>query len=160
MPKPRVLIVKGHQAAPWDLRAWALLQDGFDVSFLRTESNWFDVSQLELPSRPAKTLRDVLPKGRIGDLATRVPGDRYLDTDAAFRDVDIVHTQELGYWYATQAARAKPKLGFKLVVTVWETLPFVDSYRNFRTRRYRRAVLAHADVFLAATERARAALIL
>jgi glycosyltransferase involved in cell wall biosynthesis len=43
---------------------------------------------------------------------------------------------------------------------VWETLPFVDAYRNVRTRRYRRAVLDATDLFLATTERAAEALAL
>ena len=157
---PRVLLVRGHQANPWELRPWTLLRDDFDISFLRTERNWFDVSSVDLPSRPARTLRDVLPKGRLGDLAVRLPGDRYLHAADALQGVDIVHAQELGYWYTTQAAQAKQELGFKLVLTVWETLPFADSFRNFRTRRYRRAALSGADLFLAATDRARAALIL
>jgi glycosyltransferase involved in cell wall biosynthesis len=41
------------------------------------------------------------------------------------------------------------------VLTVWETIPFAATYRNVRTRPYRRLVLAETDLFLAATERAR-----
>ena len=46
------------------------------------------------------------------------------------------------------------------MLTVWETLPFLDAYRNVRTRPYRRLTLEAADLFLAATERARDALLL
>src|SRR4051812_24939039 len=112
--QPRVLLVRGHQANPWELRPWTFLRDDFDITFLQTERNWFDVSTVDLPSRPARTLRDVLPKGRLGDLAVRVPGDRYLQIEEALQGADIVHSQELGYWYSTQAARAKHELGFKL----------------------------------------------
>jgi glycosyltransferase involved in cell wall biosynthesis len=159
-PRPRVLIVRGHQANPWELRPWTLLGDAFDVRFLRTGRTWFDVDHVKLASRSARTLRDVLPPGRLGDLAVRLPGDRYLNPKEALAGADIVHAQELGYWYSMQAARLKQELGFKLVLTVWETLPFADSYRNFRTRAYRQRTLEHADLFLAATERARDALIL
>jgi glycosyltransferase involved in cell wall biosynthesis len=113
-----------------------------------------------LNSRPVSTLRGLLPRGPSGDLAVRVPGDRYLGLRAKLRDADIVHTQELGYWYSMQAARLKPRLGFKLVTTVWETIPFLDAYRNVRTRAYRAIVLAQTDLFLAATERARTSLLL
>jgi glycosyltransferase involved in cell wall biosynthesis len=53
-----------------------------------------------------------------------------------------------------QAARLKERLGYKLVLTCWETIPFLDAYRNVRTRRYRRIVLGATDLFLATTERA------
>jgi glycosyltransferase involved in cell wall biosynthesis len=46
------------------------------------------------------------------------------------------------------------------VLTCWETIPFLDAYRNVRTRPYRELVLRETDLFLAATERARACLLL
>jgi glycosyltransferase involved in cell wall biosynthesis len=156
--RPRVLVVRGHQANPWELRPWERLTDRYDVEFLRTERNQFDTGGVQLPHRPARALRDVLPGGRVGDLLTRLPGDRYLRPEPAFAGADIVHAQELGYWYAMQAARLKARLGYRLVLTVWETLPFRATYRNVRTRPYRRRVLEAADLFLATTERAAACL--
>jgi glycosyltransferase involved in cell wall biosynthesis len=158
--RPRVLIVRGHQVNPWELRPWEELRDRYEVTYLRTKSSWFDDSLLGLTARPARTVRDLFPRGRVGDLLTRLPGDHYVTPAEAFRGADIVHAQELGYWYAAQAAQLKRQLGYKLVLTVWETIPFAASYRNFRTRRYRDLVLREADMFLPATERARAALLL
>ena len=34
------------------------------------------------------------------------------------------------------------------MLTVWETIPFLDAYRNVRTRPYRRRVLEAGDLFL------------
>ena len=45
-------------------------------------------------------------------------------------------------------------------MTVWETLPWRDTYRWPRERGYRRAVLPAADLFLSATHRAREGLLL
>ena len=90
----------------------------------------------------------------------RIPGDRYLAPARALAGADIVHSQELGYWYSMQAARLRRRLGFRLVLTVWETLPFLDAYRNARTRAYRHTTLAGADMFLAMTDRARECLLL
>jgi glycosyltransferase involved in cell wall biosynthesis len=73
---------------------------------------------------------------------------------------DIVHSAELGVWFSGQPAKLKERFGFKLVLTVWETIPFGDTFRAFRGRAYRRDALAHADLFLAATERARRCLLL
>jgi glycosyltransferase involved in cell wall biosynthesis len=156
----RVVVLRGHQANPWELRPWELLDERFDVRFLRSERNWFDPGQIGLQAEEARTLRGLLPSGRLGDLAVRLPGDRYLGLADHLRDADIVHSQELGYWYSAQAARLKERLGFRLVLTVWETLPFLGAYRNVRTRPYRRRTLDAADLFLAASERARDALLL
>ena len=159
MPRPpRVVVVRGHQSNPWELRPWELLADRYDVSYLRTGRTWFDPSLIGLDARPVRALRDLLPPGRLGDTAVRLPGDRYLGARDALAGADVVHSQELGYWYSDQAARLKDDLGFKLVLTVWETLPFRDAYRNVRTRPYRRRVLAATDLFLPTTERARLAL--
>jgi glycosyltransferase involved in cell wall biosynthesis len=158
--RPSVVILRGHQVNPWELRPWEELSDRYDVRYLRSEGGWFDDSMLRVPAERARTLRARLPRGRAGDLLVRLPGDRYLGLEPLLRDADIVHSQELGYWYSAQAARLRRKLGFKLVLTVWETIPFLESYRNVRTRRYRELVLRETDLFLAATERARDSLLL
>jgi glycosyltransferase involved in cell wall biosynthesis len=160
--RPRILLVRGHQANPWELGPWEhpAIAERFDVTFLRSERGWFDTGMLGLNSRRARTARDILPRGRLGDLAVRIPGDRYLAPRAAFGGADIVHSQELGYWYSMQAAKLRQQLGFRLVLTVWETIPLLDAYRNMRTRAYRALTLAEADMFLASTERARSSLLL
>src|SRR3954470_16374520 len=113
--RPRILVVRGHQANPWELRPWELLGDRFDVAYLRTQRGEFDTSRVALEARSARALRDVLPAGRFGDLAIRLPGDRYLRPESTFAGADVVHAQELGYWYAVQAARLKSRLGYRLV---------------------------------------------
>jgi glycosyltransferase involved in cell wall biosynthesis len=154
---PSVLIVRGHQATPWELRPWQELPARFEVSFLLTASNRFaDPGPLE-PVR-ARALRDLLPSGRVGDLGAHLLGDRYLNVEQAFAEADIVHAEELSYWFAAEAARRKSRHRFSLVQTIWETLPLLATYRNRHARRYRELTLARTDLFLAATERAAAAL--
>lgn len=157
---PRVIVLRGQQLNPWELAQWQALPRRFDVIFVRSRSNRFHLAAQGGQEREVRTMRDLLPSGAVGDLAVRLPGDRYLGLRRALRDADIVHAQELGYWYSMQAARLKQRLGFGLVLTVWETLPFCDAYRNLRTRPYRRLTLAQTDLFLAATERARHSLLL
>jgi glycosyltransferase involved in cell wall biosynthesis len=155
--RPRVVIVRGHLANPWELGPWELLADRFEVAYLRTGRNLFDVSSLRLDAVPVRTLRDRLPRGRAGEVLTGIVGDRYFGLPRHLADADIVHAEELSFWFAADAARAKraPGSRFRLVQTVWETLPFLDVYRNRHARRFRRDVLAETDLFLAATERAR-----
>ena len=156
---PRVLIVRGHLATPWELRPWLELPQRFQVSYLRSSSNRFDFPE-GLRAVPARTLRDVFPKGRLGEVATRVLGDRYRGSEDAFAEADIVHAEELAFWFAADAATRRGRNRFKLVQTIWETLPLLDAYRNGHARRYRSLVLAETDLFLAATQRAADALAL
>jgi len=156
----RVVLLRGTHCNLWDLRPWEGLVDEYDVEVLVPSNNLFDTSGLHLRRTPVRSVSGSLPSGRLGALATRAIGERYVGLEERLRGASIVHSAELGYWYSWQAARLKRRLGFQLALTVWETLPFVDAYRNFRTRRYRREVLSATDVFLPTTERARRALLL
>jgi glycosyltransferase involved in cell wall biosynthesis len=153
----RVLIVRGQLVTPWELRPWLELDERFEVRCLITHSNRFTPPE-GLTYVDVRSLRDYLPRGRIGDLAALALGDRYLSADEAFAWADIVHAEELGYWFSADAARRRSGARFRLVQTVWETLPMLSAYRNGPARRHREAVLAATDLFLAATERAALAL--
>jgi glycosyltransferase involved in cell wall biosynthesis len=155
-----VLVLRGHLTNPWELRAWQHLPDRFEVACLVTGRNAFDVSGVPLRQIRVRSLRDYLPRGRLGDLATGLTGDRYVDIDAQLAGADVVHAAELSFWFSGEAARRKPAHRYKLVVTVWETLPLLSTFRNRWARVYRERVLEAADLFLPATERARDALLL
>jgi glycosyltransferase involved in cell wall biosynthesis len=160
MSRPRVVLLRGHSANPWDLRPWELLADRFDVEVLVTSANQFDVTGVDLRVRPIASVRGRLPRGRAGDLAALALGDRYLGLADALAGADVVHAAEIGVPYSHGPAVLKPRLGFRLVLTVWETIPFGDAYRRFRGRRQRRETIPAVDLFLATTDRARRALLL
>lgn len=162
MSRPRVVVLRGTAASPWELRPWERLHAAgeADVTVVVPPDNQYDTTTVGLPQADVGTVGARLPSGRVGQLLLKGVGQRYTGLEQALTDADVVHAAELGYWFSWQAARLKPRLGFKLALTVWETLPFVDAYRNVRTRRYRRDVLAATDRFLAVTERARDALVL
>ena len=160
MNRPRVVLLRGHSANPWELRAWEPLTDRYEVVVGVTGSNVHDLSGLTLPMTRVPALRDRLPRGRLGDLATLALGDRYRKLEPVLRGADIVHSAELGVWFASQPATLKERLGYRLVLTVWETIPFLDTFRGFRGRPQRARVLEGADRFLAATDRARRCLLL
>jgi glycosyltransferase involved in cell wall biosynthesis len=155
MSATRVVVLRGASANPWELRAWELLGEPYDVDVVVPRANAYDTSLVQLRQLPVRTLGSILPGPSV-----RLVGERYLGLERALRGADIVHSAEIYPWFAVQPARLKAKLGFRLVLTVWETLPFVDAYRNVRTRRYRRDVLAAADLFLPTTRRAADALLL
>jgi glycosyltransferase involved in cell wall biosynthesis len=154
---PRVLIVRGHLVTPWELCPWRELPERFEVSYLLTGSNRFATPEGLRPVR-ARALRDVLPPGPLGEVGAGMLGDRYLSAEETFAAADIVHAEELAFWFAAEGAKRRRRHGFKLVQTVWETLPLMAAYRNRHGRRYRELVLAETDLFLPATERAAQAL--
>jgi glycosyltransferase involved in cell wall biosynthesis len=156
----RVVVLRGHSVNPWELRSWERLGPGYDVAVLVSEGNLYD-ADVALERVAITTVSDRFSRlpGPLDTLATRAVGERYLRLEERLRGADIVHAAELGFWFSWQAARLKSQLGYRLVLTCWETIPFADAYRNVRTRRYRRDVLAATDLFLAATERARDALL-
>jgi glycosyltransferase involved in cell wall biosynthesis len=154
----RVVVLRGRQANPWDLRPWEALGSRWEVATLVPDTNAYDLGDLRLERVRVQTASSRLPGGRAGALLLKAVGERYLDLERHLRGADIVHAAELGYWFAWQAARLQQRLGFKLALTVWETIPLRRSYRNVRTRRYAAEVLAATDLFLPTTERARLAL--
>jgi glycosyltransferase involved in cell wall biosynthesis len=158
--RPRIVVVRGHLVAPWDLQAWERISERFDVRYLLTRRNAFDTADVALRRVPVRAVRDFLPPGRIGDAAAGVFGERYLRADEAFAEADVVHAAELSFWFSADAARRKRGHRYKLVLTVWETLPLLDAFRNRHAREYRRETISAADLFVAATERAREGLLI
>lgn len=155
-----VTVLRGAAANPWDLGAWDHLGPRYRAQALVPHNNQYEVAGLQNVSpRPIRTLAS-LARVKGGSLQHIVLGDHYLGMREALAGTEIVHAAELSYWFTAQAARLKRELGFKLAVTAWETIPFGSSLRNVRSRRYRSQVLAAADLFVAATERARDCLLL
>ena len=152
------MLLRGHNVNVWDLRPLERLADEYDLAVALTGSNVHRVEGLGVPVVPVRTPRDALPGGRVAGAAAYAVGERYLGLRGLLAGADIVHSAEIGTWFSAQAARLQEALGFRLVLTVWETIAWGDSYRWPRERRYRRAVLPRADLCLATTERARDAL--
>jgi len=158
--RPRVVLLRGHHANVWDLAPWGLLLDEFDVSVLVTGSNVHQVEGLAVPAVSVRTPRDVLPGGRLAGGLAYAAGERYLSLRRHLAGADVVHGAEIASWHSAQAAKLKASLGYALLLTVWETIAWRETYRWPRERGYRRAVLPAANRFLVATERARAGLLL
>jgi glycosyltransferase involved in cell wall biosynthesis len=158
--RPRVVVLRGHHANIGELRTWELLPSRFDVEVVTTARADQAISGLRVPWTTARTRRGRLPRGRLGTLATQAVGDAYVDLESIVRGAAIVHTAELGPWFAAQPARLKRRYGYRLVVTVWETIPFRSTFRTARAANNRRDVLHEADLLLPTTERARSCLLL
>jgi glycosyltransferase involved in cell wall biosynthesis len=150
----RVLLLRGHHPSVWGLRPFERLPERFAVRLAVTGSARWSLHDLELEQVQVRTLRDRIPLATLGTVATLALPDRVLGARDLYAGHDIVHAEELSLWFTAQAARLKERLGYRLVTTVWETLPLLDAFRTPHARRFRAATLAATDLFLAATRRA------
>lgn len=156
----RVLLLRGHHPSVWGLRPFERLPERFLVRLAVTGGARWSLQDLELEQVPVRTLRDRIPLATLGTVATLALPDRVLGARDLYAGNDIVHAEELSLWFTAQAARLKQQVGYRLVATVWETLPLLDAFRTPHARRFRAATLAATDLFLAATRRAYDSLLL
>ena len=159
---PRVLIVRGQLATPWELRPWAALPERFEVSYLLTRSNEFDTESLPLRAEPVTALRDRCrwARGRPGRAGVSASATSPTPS-AAYARADVVHAEELSFWFAADAARPQGHgTATSSCRPSGRRCPSCTRYRSRHARRYRDEVLAATDLFLPATERAREALLL
>lgn len=114
-PKPRVLLVRERNVNPWELQNYAPLTEEFDLGVMVPPDNRYPVEGIEVPLLPLGGW-----EGRTGRRSFAPRGLRRLASGAS-----IVHVADLKSRMAFTAARLKRRLGFKLVVTVWENVPFL-----------------------------------
>jgi glycosyltransferase involved in cell wall biosynthesis len=155
-----VLLLRGHHPTVWGLRPFERLPERFAVRLAVTGRPHYSLDGLELERVPVRTVRDTMPGGTLGSVVTLGLPDRVLHAERTYASADIVHAEELSLWFTAQAARLKARLGYRLVVTVWETLPLLDAFRNLHGRRYRATTLAAADLFMAVSQHAYDSLLL
>ena len=158
--RANVLLLRGHHPTVWGLRAFEGLPERFAVRLAVTGRPVYSLDGLQLERVPVRTVRDSMPGGTLGSVVTLGLPDRVLHAERIYANADIIHAEELSLWFTAQAARLKARLGYRLVVTVSETLPLRDAFRNPHGRRYRAETLAAADLFLAISQHAYDALLL
>ena len=154
----RVVVAAGVHASPWHLQSWGEVGPPYEVSVLLSPRNVFGAADVPIGVIPAQTIGERLPTRALGGLVRRTLGDRYVGLAGLLRGADVVHSYELGSWFAAQVASLRAALGFRLALTTWETIPW-RAQRSARARRYRAAVLEATDLYLPTTERARDALL-
>ena len=127
MSRPRVVLLRGYSANPWDLQPWRLLVDRFDVRCLVPGANEFDADAIGTAGRCPCGRRAT--GCRAGARPARCPTRSATATSGSRpprRGADIVHAAEIATWFSAQAAGLKQRLGFRLVLTVWETIAVRD----------------------------------
>jgi glycosyltransferase involved in cell wall biosynthesis len=158
--KHRVALVRGPNLNSWEMQNFTPLMGVFDFVGFTSRGHNFDVGEIPFEVRTLRSWGQIATPRLFRKGFYNLLGD-YHDLKGlgvALSGFDIVHAAEPTYYCTYQAARAKQRNGFKLVVAVWENIPFL--FNGAATRRARNLVFQQADLFLAVTERSREVLIL
>lgn len=158
--KKRVALVRGPNLNSWEVQNFIPIMDAFDFVGFTSRGHNFDLGAIPFPVRKLMSWGQLATPRVIRRGFYKFLGD-YHDLQGLTRALDgfdIVHTAESFYYCSYQAGLAKRTHRFKLVVTVWENIPFL--FNLPATRRLKELVFGEADLFLATSERAREVLIL
>jgi glycosyltransferase involved in cell wall biosynthesis len=160
--KVKVAIIRGWFLNPWEMMRYEPLAKEFDLRAIGTYRSLFDVSgigirvtKLHWPGECfytfGKNPAQLINRG----LYKYVRYNQWLfGLEHAVRNFDILHAADTSHLFSLQAARIKKKHGNKLVLTVWENIPFQDARRRVY-RSISREVVQHTDIFLPVTQKSK-----
>lgn len=158
----RIAIVRGPSLNQWEMQNYQPLAKKHEVLAIGSTKPLYDLSKIGLKTIRLRCLGQLLNyfPGGINFLYRRFGDPQYLlNLEKAICGFDIVHTAEIANGYSAQAAFAKKKgLVKKIVVTVWENIPFLEEEKTKR-KALSDLVLSSADFFLAVGETAKDALL-
>ncbi|HUL43481.1 MAG TPA: glycosyltransferase family 4 protein [Bacteroidota bacterium] len=158
--KRKVAVVRGSNLNSWEMQNFTPLMDEYDLVGIASQQHNFDVSSIPFPVQKKFSLGQSLKARALRAPVTRLLGDYHdlVGLARALRGFDIVHAPDTMYYFTYQAARAKKNLGFKLVLTVWENIPFLHDLPV--TVKHKELIFSEADLYIAISERAKEVLIL
>jgi len=158
--KKQLALVRGPNLNAWEMQSFTPLLNTFDIVGFTSYGHNFNVSAIPFQVKRLFSFGQFLRPRTVRSSLSHLLGD-YHDLQGlgnALRRFDIVHSAETFYYCTYQTARLRHSNRFKLVVTVWENIPFL--YETATKRAIKTTVFEAADLFLAVSSRAREALIL
>jgi len=149
------------------MQTFEYLTDRFEIHAIAARQTANSVQDIRLPVHRlwcSEDLLYLLPhrlKGLGSLLLDQIIGvnQMLIGLRKQLRGFHIVHTADTVYYYSYQAAKIKEELGFKLLTTQWENLPFMREWNPLQCK-VKRSVLEATDHFAAVSERVRETLIL
>lgn len=173
----KIAIVRGVDLNKFEMQNYEPLAKKYDMTAYSTYDCNFDICKINIPIKklhsPTEFMKHVPFSIRIylNMLFGKIFGDvnQLFGLEEELKDKDIVHVAEISYGYSYQAIKLKGKYGTKVVVTVWENIPFKKIFPSFLFPFYlrflddkdiRNEVIKNADAFIAITNRAKETLIL
>ncbi|WP_230740895.1 glycosyltransferase [Methanooceanicella nereidis] len=180
----KAAIIRGSNMNPFEMQSYAPLRSQIDITGYASYANNFETEGIRFPVKRLHTFEEYyrfLPsvaKGVAYGLSLpRGMNGKMFGLEKELEDKDILHAAETSNGYSYQAARVKKEKNKKLVLTVWENIPFLSTKlfmgcesmpgplkpfckkmtKNGHIVKY---VKDNTDIFIAVTERAKQALII
>jgi glycosyltransferase involved in cell wall biosynthesis len=164
--KPRVCYYRGSFLNPFEAQYLEPLADQFDLTVANSRSHRYDVSGIGLPRIELPCVDYI-----NGNMPRRISGksipnlmrllgyeDMVWGLDRHLEMFDLMHVPEQSFYSTWQIATRKAEYGFKLITVQDEVNPFWYLTKPAIARRVKEVRRA-TDLFIARTERAKAALI-
>ncbi len=161
----KVAIVRGYSVNKWEMQSFEPLRDDIEFMCFSSEQNKYDASDIKLPVKKLKSQNRI--KRSFYDLAALLSRDGgnfhrkslffYCQLREELQGFDIVHTAEISTNFTYTVCLLKKELGYKVVSTIWENIPFsteLDGLKAFVKGRTADKI----DLFLPATRKAEDAL--
>jgi alpha-maltose-1-phosphate synthase len=158
--KKRVALVRGPGLNSWETQMYSPFSDVYDIVGLISQSQYFDITTVPFEVRRLFSLGRFLRARVFRMPMVGLLGD-YHDLQGlkhVLRDFDLVHCLDPMYYHTYQTARAKKGANFKLVLSVWENIPFL--HHNRAAAKHKEVIFDQADLLLPVSERAKEVLIL
>ena len=164
--RPRVAYIRGSYVNPFEVQYLEPLTERYEIVIAYPRSHRYPLDSIQLPLRALHCLDfadGIVPRSlgssQLPNPLKALGRDEFLlGLEAFLRDFDIVHVAEKTFYYAYQVARLKQRLNLKLITVQCEINPYWFAGRPGLMGRAQ-AVIDETDLFVARSQRARAALL-
>jgi alpha-maltose-1-phosphate synthase len=158
--KKKLAIVRGPGLNSWEMQMYTPLSDAYEIAGFVSRNHYFNLGAIPANIQELFSIGMFLRARILRKPMTALMGD-YHDLqglERALRGFDIVQCSDTVYYFTYQAAMAKASGGFKLVLTIWENIPFL--HHNHAAAKHKKIIFDRTDLFLAVSERAKEVLII
>jgi glycosyltransferase involved in cell wall biosynthesis len=160
----KVAIIRGANLNKFEMQTYEPLAKDFELLAFCLKNNHFDLSQLKISTKKLCGWEIFVPKflRRFYDFFISFVleiNQPMFFLKKKLKGFDIVHSADASYYYSYQAAKAKEKYNFKLVLTQAENIPFLFGKNRWSKKRIQ-FVFQKVDLFLALSKRTKEALLL
>ncbi|MBU1110328.1 glycosyltransferase family 4 protein [Patescibacteria group bacterium] len=173
MPKQSphtIAIIRGSSLNFWEMQNFSPLTESFSIFALAPYHTVYDTQEIGLSVKHCRTVSQYYHRlGRGKGILHRFKplerfnSDRFLGLEKSLRNVDLVHTVGIAEVFNGQLAELKKKMGFRIVSTIWENIPYLwdgVGTNSPKVHQRKRQVISAFDYYIAITKRAKASLFL
>ena len=163
-----VAIVRGSNLNPYEMQSYEPLVEEHELTGFCSYKNNYEINTIRFPIKKMHITEEFYerlpwPARLLGYGALLPYGMNYymFGLEKQLECMDILHAAETYNGYSYQAARVRNAKKKKLVLTVWENIPFrsVRCFKGFwGNEKIVEYVRNSTDIFIAVTDRARRAL--